>query len=174
MSLSRAAAGFVLVFLIPLVTFSQEETRRGPNVETVRYPPLARQARIQGDVRLRSGPDGIGLVSGHPLLAPRALENFKEVTADLQAEIEGVYHFVLVNDTEVRFTKTTVKKGNRFTRLILRAFAMKTENIVESRECSENPERPMNRIDVTENRIEVWIYASHACVQVSASQIASL
>lgn len=47
------------------------------------YPPLARQARIQGIVRfeLRIGKDGliktVGVKSGHPLLVPAALESVK-------------------------------------------------------------------------------------------------
>jgi TonB family protein len=48
------------------------------------YPPLARQARIQGDVRLRAsaGPDGhvthLEVISGHPLLVPAAIEAVKQ------------------------------------------------------------------------------------------------
>jgi TonB family protein len=50
------------------------------------YPPLARQARIQGDVRLtvQTGADGhverMEVVSGHPLLVPSALEAVKQWT----------------------------------------------------------------------------------------------
>lgn len=48
------------------------------------YPPLARQARIQGTVRLRAviGKDGrvrdVQLLRGHPLLAPAALDAVKD------------------------------------------------------------------------------------------------
>lgn len=48
------------------------------------YPPLARQARIQGTVRLNAiiGTDGrvkdLTVVSGHPLLVPAALEAVKQ------------------------------------------------------------------------------------------------
>jgi len=48
------------------------------------YPPLARQARIQGTVVLQAviGKDGtiqnLRVVSGHPMLAPAALEAVKQ------------------------------------------------------------------------------------------------
>jgi protein TonB len=48
------------------------------------YPPLARQARIQGTVVLQAviGKDGniqnLKVVSGHPMLAPAALEAVKQ------------------------------------------------------------------------------------------------
>jgi len=48
------------------------------------YPPLARQARIQGTVRLTAiiARDGtiqeLQVVSGHPLLVPAALEAVKQ------------------------------------------------------------------------------------------------
>jgi protein TonB len=48
------------------------------------YPPLARQARIQGQVILRAviskdgSIEGLQLVSGHPMLAPAAIEAVKQ------------------------------------------------------------------------------------------------
>jgi protein TonB len=48
------------------------------------YPPLARQARISGTVVLRAviGKDGsiqnLSLVSGHPMLAPAAIDAVKQ------------------------------------------------------------------------------------------------
>src|SRR5580700_2310008 len=48
------------------------------------YPPLARQARIQGQVILRAviskdgSIEGLTLVSGHPMLAPAAIEAVKQ------------------------------------------------------------------------------------------------
>src|SRR5271167_1228559 len=48
------------------------------------YPPLARQARIQGQVILRAviskdgSIEGLTLVSGHPLLAPAAIDAVKQ------------------------------------------------------------------------------------------------
>jgi protein TonB len=48
------------------------------------YPPLARQARIQGQVILQAviGKDGkvqnLHLISGHPMLVPAAMEAVKQ------------------------------------------------------------------------------------------------
>jgi len=48
------------------------------------YPPLARQARIQGQVLLQAqiSKDGsienLSLISGHPMLAPAAIEAVKQ------------------------------------------------------------------------------------------------
>ena len=96
------------------------------------------------------------LFRSHPLLAPVALNNLKELRKFSNEEVEAVYHFVLVNETEIQITRTTVKKGNRFTRFILHVFMMKTEKIIEGAECIEKPP-PKNRIDFTNNSLEVWI-----------------
>ena len=59
------------------------------------YPPVARQARIQGVVKLRGaiGKDGsvqsLTVLSGHPLLVPAALEAAKQ----------WVYEPVTINGT---------------------------------------------------------------------------
>ena len=69
-----------------------QRIRRGGNVQaanlikkiTPPYPPLAKQARIQGTVRFAAiiGMDGtiqnLQLVSGHPLLVPSATEAVKQ------------------------------------------------------------------------------------------------
>jgi TonB family protein len=71
------------------------------------YPPLARQARIQGTVILRIVINQVGavsdvqLVSGHPMLAPAAVEAVKKwrylthetdgKTADMQTEVMVIF-----------------------------------------------------------------------------------
>ncbi|HLZ43883.1 MAG TPA: energy transducer TonB [Candidatus Sulfotelmatobacter sp.] len=93
-SLLRAAV--LLVFLFALLAAAQEtsqtpldvplETQYTSLVKKVApvYPPLARQARIQGTVVLKiiinkSGDVGnIQLFSGHPMLAPAAIEAVKQ------------------------------------------------------------------------------------------------
>ena len=58
----------------------------GPLIKKVQpnYPPLARQARIQGQVLLQAqiSKDGsienLSLISGHPMLAPAAIEAVKQ------------------------------------------------------------------------------------------------
>ena len=57
-----------------------EQTRRLLEAPEPDYPPLARQARIQGTVRLRITVNPAGrvaasqLVAGHPLLVPAAVD----------------------------------------------------------------------------------------------------
>jgi len=54
------------------------------NKVTPQYPPLAKQARVQGTVRFQAviGKDGsiqnLQLVTGHPLLVPAATEAVKQ------------------------------------------------------------------------------------------------
>src|SRR5579859_1476012 len=79
-------------------------------VEAVKYPPLAKAARIQGDVHLHIGPKGVEFVSGHPLFAPVAVDNLKELRKVSEGEV--IYHFVLVDDTATRLTIPTVQKSD--------------------------------------------------------------
>jgi hypothetical protein len=165
-------AVILLILLAPLATIAQDTSGLISKLEAVRFAPLARQARIQGDVRLRFGSGGVMVISGHPLLVQTAVGSLIEIGNISEREIEATYHFVIVDNTEVRITKRVVKRGNRFERLILRAFKKETEKVVEDRECVENPVPPKNRINLTGNHLEVWIYATGMCVRTETSQIA--
>ncbi|MGH9517478.1 MAG: energy transducer TonB [Terriglobales bacterium] len=77
-----------IVFLSLYVGKAPAQTVYGPDVEFVelsppKYPPLARTARISGDVKLeiQLRPDGtvssVRVISGHPLLAPAAVASVK-------------------------------------------------------------------------------------------------
>jgi len=169
MNLSRTAV-LVIALLAPVAAFTQDTAGLASRVEAVSYPPLPRQARIQGDVRLRSGPDGVTVISGHPLLAPTAVNSLKELGKLSQGELEAIYHFAFV-DPVIRVTTRVERRGNRFERLVLHALMMKTEKVVQYQECTQTPVSK-NRVEVTGNRLEVWIYASAGCVQTSTSQIA--
>ncbi len=160
------------MFSLAIVAVAQDDAGMVSKVEALKYPALSRQARIQGNVSLRSGPKGVEVISGHPLLVTAALDNLRSLGKLSEIDVEVVYHFVLV-DAATRITRTTVKKGDAFDRLILRALRMKTEKVVEDVRCVENPDQPKNRIDLTKNPVEVWIYGSIACVQVEASYVAS-
>ena len=102
MSALLAAAGVLTVWSLPLKgepEFARAQTQEGSkrvrvggNVQQKKllhqvapvYPPLAKQARIQGVVRLQASiaKDGtvlnLTVVSGHPLLIPAALEAVKQ------------------------------------------------------------------------------------------------
>jgi len=160
------------VFMIPLSIVAQDNSAVVSKVQSFVYPPLPRMARIQGEVRLRSGSAGVTVVSGNPLLADAALSNFKELGQLSEAESEVVYHFVFAAEPDIRVKQTVVKRGNRFERFILHAFMMKTEKVVEGTECIENPNRLKNKIEFTKTPIEVWIYGAVPCLQTSVSRVA--
>src|SRR5215467_5496030 len=96
MAFRRAAFFLLIIFSISFSSASaqvrvsrvrvSEGVLRGLVVKQVdpTYPPLARQARIQGSVVLRvvisktGDVENIQLVSGHPMLAPSAIEAVKQ------------------------------------------------------------------------------------------------
>src|SRR5437879_1062439 len=89
-------------------------------IKAVHYAPLAEQARIQGDVRLRVKSGAVTLLSGHPLLAPLAVWSAKRF-GSFQGETDAdvTYHFVLV-DIDATNVPVTVPRGNAFERVVLR------------------------------------------------------
>ena len=102
-----AVAGLHLVFLrnafaqalAPAQTPQPEVilTKLSPPV----YPPLARQARIAGEVRVEVSirKDGTlapaRLLSGHPMLAPAALESAKQSTFECRTCVEPLTTYLL-------------------------------------------------------------------------------
>jgi TonB family protein len=77
---------FVLLTPLAFSLFVVAQQRSEPvlkSFDTPRYPPLARQARIQGEVRLEFFVNhngdvvAVNLLSGHPMLAPAATETVK-------------------------------------------------------------------------------------------------
>jgi len=71
----------ILCFLFLIVTIAPAQTQPEPVLKVLAqpaYPPLARQARIQGQVRLEfvvnqnGEPVSVTVISGHPMLAPSA------------------------------------------------------------------------------------------------------
>jgi hypothetical protein len=127
----------VAASLLAAAAFAQttEDVLRS-KLTSVHYAPLAEQARIQGDVRLRLNSGVVTLVSGHPLLAPIAVESARAL-GSIQSEVslDLTYHFVLVDTAKSVPTLTTVKRGNAFERAILRVFGLKTERVVHGYRC---------------------------------------
>jgi len=156
----------IAAFLIAVACNAQDNSK---SIEAV-YPPLARQARIQGDVRLSSGPEGVKVISGHPLLIPPALDSLKKLTNVWTTQTDIIYHFVLV-DPGTRVVRETVKRGDAFDRLFLRLFRMKTEKVIERSECVQSS--PPNRIEMNRHPVEVWVYGSYGCLQTDVTQVAS-
>jgi hypothetical protein len=92
---------------------------------------------------------------------------------NLDLKVETIFHFRLV-DPVVLTTTSTEKKGDAFDRVILRVLHLKTEKVVEHYECVENPYRPVNKVDVSQTPVEIWVYGTTRCLSVEASYIASL
>jgi TonB family protein len=95
--------GFLIALLL-LTVFPQIQPRLPIHVESLPYPLVARQARIQGDALLAAqiGSDGSVSIpirrSGHPLLLDAAegnLKKWKFQTGESQ-QIEITYHFKLI------------------------------------------------------------------------------
>ncbi len=67
---------FVVVFvLVGAASAQTPEDELRSEIKAVRYAPLAEQARIQGDVHLNVKSGVVTLFSGHPILAPIAVES---------------------------------------------------------------------------------------------------
>jgi hypothetical protein len=140
---------------------------------SVHYIPLAERARIQGDVRLNLNNGLITVVSGHPLLAPIAVESAKAVgSIQSQSRLDLTYHFVLVDTATIVPTSTTVKRGNSFERAILRAFGLKTEKVVQGYRC-ESGVAPASEMKINGDAIEIWVYGRTFCLETSTSTLAA-
>src|SRR5580704_15509069 len=91
----------IAILAFGLWAFAQgEEPKLVVNLDGFRYPPIARQARIQGDVVFRVTQNGRELVfSANPLLRPAAENNLN--MWPLPPIEEGTYiityHFVILN-----------------------------------------------------------------------------
>jgi len=134
----------------------------------VRYLHLAEQARIQGDVHLRLASGVVTVLSGHPLLAPTAVNSARLFVSVLGSkEFDLTYHFVLI-DTSVP-TWVTVKRGNGFERAILRIFGLKTEKVVLDYVCQEGAP-PVNDLKISGTTIEIWIYGRTHCLEINTAE----
>lgn len=160
------------IFSIGAAALAQDNAEIVSKVEAVKYPPLPRQARIQGDVQLHPGPKGVEVISGHPLLAETAMQSLKDLGKLSATEVDVIYHFNIVDgDVRIIMTSRTVQKGDAFYRLILRALGMKTEKVIK--EPVSVVDLPKNRIDLSKNPVEIWIYGSVPFVQTETTSIAS-
>jgi hypothetical protein len=138
-------------------------------IKSIRYPPLAEQARIEGDVRLQVNSGVITVLSGHPLLAQVAVASAKTFgSVRSQANLDMTYHFVLV-EAKISVTEATVKRGNTLERAIRRVFGMKTHQVVQEYVCEEGV---AHAHDLRANgpMLEVWIYGRARCVQTNTAR----
>jgi len=158
-----------VAFLLVGTVFAQ--TTEGvlrSRLTSVHYAPLAEQARIQGDVRLRLNSGVVTLISGHPLLAPIAVESAKALGSIQNLDV--TYHFVIVDTAKSVPTSTIVKRGNAFERAMLRVFGLKTEKVVDGYRC-ESGIAPANDVRVNDAVAEVWIYGRTHCLTTETATL---
>jgi len=158
-----------VAFLLVGTVFAQ--TTEGvlrSRLTSVHYAPLAEQARIQGDVRLRLNSGVVTLISGHPLLAPIAVESAKALGSIQNLDV--TYHFVIVDTAKSVPTSTIVKRGNAFERAMLRVFGLKTEKVVHGYR-SESGIAPANDVTVNDAVAEVWIYGRTHCLTTETATL---
>jgi hypothetical protein len=158
--------------LLVRAALAQTEDGLRAKIETVHYLPLAEMARIQGDVHLQANSGVVTLVSGHPLLAPLAIDNAKTLgPIQGQTKLDITYHFVLVDTNAYNMpTSTIVKRGNALERAILRVLGFKTERVVHGIRCEEGVAPPSD-IETDGAVIEIWVYGRTFCLQRSMSTL---
>jgi TonB family protein len=125
MKTSALAALISFFLLTALCTLAQDPATPAPLPDTgvvlvklspLIYPPLARQARIMGDVKLYvhvqndGRVESLELFSGHPMLAPAAIESAKKSQFECRdCDGEGssylmIYTFGFLDDGKARET----------------------------------------------------------------------
>jgi hypothetical protein len=162
-----------VVALVLVGAASAQTTEDGlrSTIKAVHYPPLAEQARIQDDVHLNVKSGVVTLLSGHPILAPTAVESAKAFgSIQGETDLEMTYHFVLVDTTTSVPTSITVPRGNAFERAVLRVFGRKTIKVVLDDRCQEGPP-PANDLKIAGAVIEVWIFGRTRCLQTDAATL---
>jgi hypothetical protein len=158
--------------LIVCAALAQTEGGLGAKVATVQYPPLAETARIQGDVRIEANSGVVTFISGHPLLAPRAIDHAKTLgSIQGQTKLDITYHFVVVDTNAYNVpTSTTVKRGNVLERAILRVLGFKTEKAVHGIRCEEGV-APASDIKINGAVIEIWVYGRTHCLETETATL---
>ena len=168
----RSKIAFLAGMLVVRVALAQTEGGEPASKFTeVRYPPLAEQARIQGDVHLRIGSGVVTVVVGHPLLVSRAVENANSLKSMLsEMNLDVTYHFVLVDTATSVQPWVNVKKGDAFERAILRRFGFKTEKTVLEYRCQEGT-APPNTVKASWPTVEIWVYGRTFCLQTESTDL---
>jgi hypothetical protein len=134
-------------------------------IGSVRYAPLAEQARIQGDVHLDLKSGVVTVLSGPPLLAPIAAESAKSFALfQGGADIDVTYHFVLVETVKTVRAPVVVKRGDAVDRFLLRLFGFTTEKTVLVDRCEEG-DPPPNDLKLSGADVEIWVYGRTHCLQ---------
>jgi len=153
-----------------------EEPRLVVNLDGLRYPPIARQARIRGDVAFEVSALGRKLMSESSLLLSRpAQENLATWTLPpLETGRYLIsYHFDFVEEGGMR--QVTVPIGNKFERIFRRLFRAPTTRIVSRCYDGRDADPPPRYTAVQDGdvKIDVFVGSVAGCLQTEeASQVA--
>jgi hypothetical protein len=124
----RGLAG--LLCIVVFAALAQEPRTIEERLAELKYPVLARTARVRGDVRIAIEGGVPRLIDGNKFLGtPEVLAGTKSVVAD-RDQAEVTIHFVLVD--------------------------MDIERTPKGAKCVESREK--NRADFSKTPIELWIY----------------
>jgi hypothetical protein len=143
-----------------------------PDLTGFRYPPLARQARIGGTVKLKvsAGASEITVESGHQLLIPAARGNLEKWQFNPALAAPIFVEYVFRQTDEVRIVTRRVPRGDAFGRFFLRIFHQPTFR--DEQEC-QNPDAtdvPAPMIEEQPERaVRVVVSSGGVCINVSWS-----
>jgi len=151
-----------------LVCLGNGFAQSSANPDAIRYPPLAKVARIRGDVLISGG----NAVTGHPILREPALRGLDVLNLHAP-QTDVLFHFIL-SDIILSPRTETIPKGDAFDRFFLRLLRIPTTRKIATQVCTEGPNAPANRIDSTKDPIEAWIYGKAPCIETNTSYTGTL
>ncbi len=143
-----------------------------PDLAGFKYPPLPRQARIAGTVRLKvsAGATEIAVESGHPLLIPAAKENLAKWRFDPPPTESIVVEYVFRLTDEIRVVTRRVPRGDAFDRFFLRIFHQPTFRDVQECQSLTAADIPAPTIEaLPERAVRVVVSSGGSCVEPSYS-----
>lgn len=161
-----------MAFLVVTAAIAQSpEDGLKSRITTTRYPPLAEQARIQGDVLLKLSSGVVTVISGHPVLTRPAEESAKGFASFLgTTDVDITYHFVLSDTTISVPTSRVEKRGNTFERFFMRIFGRQTERVAVGYECEQGVAPPSD-VKIAGSVIEIWVYGRGICFNTNVASV---
>ena len=123
-----------------VVTMTAQELVQ-PNLDGLKYPVIAKSARIQGSVQYVVKSDGIQLVSGHPMLAAAAKSNLEKWAMPhaigTPLSVTYVFRLTIPDDIPIEVDEPI---GDQFDRLFLRLLHLPVTRRVKKYTCTEPKE----------------------------------
>jgi len=152
----------LLVCCAAVAAWAQSPIR--PDLEGLLYPPLARSARIEGQVRFVIKAGDIQLVSGHPILVPISKANM-EKWAIRQAADKQLWVTYTFRLNPNRYVEKRELVGDSVDRFFLRLFHRSVWRTVKLEVC-DNRSGTVNVVNgIAEGHpsIEIEVRADMAC-----------